>query len=111
MARVLGYICTGSYADGSAPIGKRVAARHGDTVDVTAAGIAVNGRPIPNTRTLRTDSDGRSLPHLTHGRYLVSTDEVWLLSTHSTRSFDSRYFGPVRSDLIVNRVRPVFVLH
>lgn len=110
LAREREYISAGSCADGNAPIGKRVAATAGDTVDVSSAGIAVNGRLMPNTQPLASDRDGRTLPRIAHGRYRVPVGEVWLLSTFSPRSFDSRYFGPVPLTHVVNRVRPVLTL-
>ena len=110
LAREREYISAGSCADGNAPIGKRVAATPGDTVDVTSAGIAVNGRLMPNTQPLARDRNGRALPGLARGRYVVSVGEVWLVSTFSARSFDSRYFGPLSSTHIVDRIRPVLTL-
>jgi conjugative transfer signal peptidase TraF len=110
LARSRGYISAGSCVDGNAPIGKVVAAVVGDTVEVTNTGLAVNGERLPNTRPLVNDHDGRALPHVAHGRYVVPADQIWLISTHSSRSFDSRYFGPLSSTQIVSRVRPVLTL-
>lgn len=105
-ARVRGYVPSGSCADGSAPIGKTVAASHGDTVDVAPNGIAVNGHGLLNSRPLGVDSQNRPLRPFAPGRYVVGQDEVWLVSSYSARSFDSRYFGPVKIARIVARVRP-----
>jgi len=110
-ARSRDYIGAGSCEDGNAPVGKVVAATTGDTVDLGPDGVVVNGHQLPNTRPLLDDERGRRLPHPTRGRYLVSSGQVWLLSTYSERSFDSRYFGPVPSGQIVNRVRAILLLH
>ena len=110
LARARDYITAGSCPDGNAPIGKVVAAMVSDTVDVTDAGLTVNGQRLPNTRPLFSDHHGRALPHVAHGRYVVPADRIWLVSTHSPRSFDSRYFGPVSSTWIVSRVQPVLTL-
>jgi len=107
LAREREYIPAGSCADGNAPVGKNVVAIPGDTVDVTPAGLAINGRRLPNTLPLRRDQNGRELPHIRIGRYIVPEHAIWLVSTYSPRSFDSRYFGAVPIEAIVARVRPV----
>ncbi|HTE45042.1 MAG TPA: conjugative transfer signal peptidase TraF, partial [Gemmatimonadaceae bacterium] len=109
-AKARGFIPRGSCTDGSAPIGKTVAAVAGDTIDVISSGIAVNGRALPNSRPLVRDSDNRPLPSLARGRYVAGTGTVWLVSSYSTRSFDSRYFGAVPVDHIIARIRPILQL-
>lgn len=106
-ARSRDYVRAGSCKDGNAPVGKVVAAAAGDTVDVTANGLIVNGERLSNTRALANDGRGRALPHIESGRYVVRTGQIWLVSSYSTRSFDSRYFGPVPIDRIVSTVRPI----
>lgn len=108
-ARSRGFVPSGACAGGTAPIGKPVAAIHGDTVDVSSTGITVNGRALAHSRALAVDSDNRSLQSVASGRYIVSEREVWLVSSFSPRSFDSRYFGPVHTKDIVGRVRPLLV--
>ncbi|MGH7620387.1 MAG: conjugative transfer signal peptidase TraF [Gemmatimonadaceae bacterium] len=109
-ARSRGFVPTGSCYDGSAPIGKTVAAVAGDTVDVTPAGIAVNGRLLPNSRALAVDSEQRPLRAFPFGRFLVWSAQVWLVSSYSARSFDSRYFGPVALNSIITGIRPLLVV-
>lgn len=111
VARSRGYISAGSCPDGNAPIGKRIAAVAGDTVVVAPSALSVNGRRLPNTRRLSTDHRGERLPHVPDGRYLVPLGQVWLVSTYSARSFDSRYFGPLPLGTVVNRVRPIITAH
>ncbi len=108
-ARSRGYVPSGSCEDGTAPVGKVVVALPGDTVDVSLRGVAVNGRVITNTAPLSMDSRGRQLPRLSTGRRLVAEQEVWVLSSYSKRSFDSRYFGSIASSSIVARVIPLLV--
>ena len=107
-ARARGYVPGGSCGDGSAPVGKLVAAVPGDTVAVTAAGIDVNGRHLQNTAPLRTDAKNRPLPAVRVDDYVVPAGELWLASTYSARSFDSRYFGGIPLTAVVARVRPLF---
>jgi conjugative transfer signal peptidase TraF len=102
-----GYRDPGVCSDGGAPLLKPVVARVGDVVDVSVAGIAVNGRLLPNTAPLRADTKGRPLTSWPSGRYTVQPGFVWLASSYSRRSFDSRYFGPVPISSIRDRVRPL----
>ena len=104
LARARGYLHHGSCADGSAPVGKAVAAISGDTVIVRPALIQVNGRAVPNSRALALDTRGRRLVAYPSGCYVVRPGDVWLLSPYSSGSFDSRYFGPVPVRLIVGRL-------
>jgi type IV secretory pathway protease TraF len=64
---------------------------------------------MPLTGPLRQDSDGRPLMRVPDGRYVVHRGEVWIVSTFSPRSWDSRYFGPVPTSAIVSALSPVWV--
>jgi conjugative transfer signal peptidase TraF len=108
-ARQRGYIPSGSCPGGTSPIGKPVVAIAGDTVDVDERGVAVNGTLLTNSRPLTRDSYGAELMILRTVNHIVSDDELWLVSSHSPRSFDSRYFGPVRRSDVRARLSPVLV--
>jgi conjugative transfer signal peptidase TraF len=97
----------GSCSDGAAPLLKPVAARPGDLVELSNAGISVNGRLLPQTAPLNRDTHGRPLNHWPFGMHIVAPDEVWVASTFNPRSFDSRYFGPIHIESIRDRVRPL----
>jgi conjugative transfer signal peptidase TraF len=86
---------------------KPVVARAGDVVTVSEQGIGVNGRVLPNTAPLRTDTHGRPLTAWPFGRYVVAADTVWVASSYNPRSFDSRYIGPVPTSGIRDYVRPL----
>lgn len=105
-AAARGFVPRGRCPDGRSPIGKTVAALPGDSVHVDTTGVSVNGHLIPNSRALPHDSRGRFLPQL-DGDYLVPPKQVWLVSSYSARSYDSRYFGGVPDSLLVERVRPI----
>ncbi len=109
-AAARGYIPRGRCAGGFAPLIKPVAAIAGDVVSVGADGVAVNGAPITGTAPLDRDSAGRPLQPLLPGRYAVATGEVWLVSAHIARSWDSRYFGAAATANILGLARPVWVL-
>jgi conjugative transfer signal peptidase TraF len=109
-ARSRGYVPNGRCPGSTAPIGKVVLAMAGDSVEVTAEGLLLNGRPVRNTRPLTFDAAGRSLRRFPDGTYIVAQDEVWLYSPYSTRSFDSRYFGPLQVSSIRSRVLPLWTV-
>lgn len=102
-----GYRSAGNCSDGAAPLLKPVIAKSGDIVEISARGIVVNGRLIPNTAPIAADSKGRPLSAWQEGRYVVQPDSVWVASSFHERSFDSRYFGPVSVHAIRDRVTPV----
>ena len=84
--------------DGYAPLLKPIAARAGDTVTVSEAGVAVNGKLLPNSKQYPKDGIGRPMPLVAFGTYSVLPGTVWVISSYNRFSFDSRYFGPVRLD-------------
>ena len=104
-----GYVPKGGVcAEGLVPIGKIAAALPGDTVGVAADGITVNGRPQLHSRSLQADMMGRQLPRLVGGSYVVRRGYIWLLAP-ADRSFDSRYWGPLRVENVLARVYPLWV--
>jgi conjugative transfer signal peptidase TraF len=105
-----GYIPPGNCPGGYEPLVKPIAATAGDTVAITAAGVVVNGKPVQGTAQLAQDSAGRPLRAFPAGTYQVAQGEVWLLSGHDARSFDSRYFGPVPAVNVQGAARPVWVV-
>jgi conjugative transfer signal peptidase TraF len=107
-ARARGYLTRGRCASGVEPLGKRVAARMGDTVAVTPDGVIINGRLIAHTTPLRVDSRGRPLPQLLGDRWILQSGELWLSATRHWRSFDSRYLGPVSIEDVVATVHPAW---
>jgi conjugative transfer signal peptidase TraF len=102
-----GYRSRGNCPDGAEPLAKPIAARPGDIVKLSATGMAVNSRLLPNTAPLVTDTAGRPLPHWPFGRYVVAPGAVWVASSYNSRSFDSRYFGPVEASEVREHVRPL----
>lgn len=108
-AAARGYLPAGICADGHAPLVKPVAAVAGDRVTVAPQGIFLDGRPIEHTAQLVRDSAGRPLRPVAPGVYPVMPGQVWLLSGHDPRSFDSRYFGPVPTANVQGVARPLWV--
>ena len=110
LATARGYREQGNCPDGGAPLMKPIAARCGDTVELSTRGITVNGKTLPNSAPLSIDTNRRPLEHWPFGTYTVRQD-VWVISSYNRRSFDSRYFGPVPTNSIRDRLRPVFTMH
>jgi conjugative transfer signal peptidase TraF len=110
LANARGYRQAGTCPDGGSPLMKPVVARAGDSVQVSARGILVNGKAIANSAPLLRDTAGRPLTSWPSGKYTVDLGTVWVVSDYHPRSFDSRYFGPVSEVLIRSRLRPLLVL-
>jgi conjugative transfer signal peptidase TraF len=104
-----GYRRPGNCPDGAAPLLKPIAARAGDIVAVSASGISVNGKLLPNSTASTRDSRGRPLTPWPVGVYNVQPNTIWLISTYRPGSFDSRYFGPVPTSLVRTRLRPFLI--
>jgi conjugative transfer signal peptidase TraF len=108
LAHDRGYVPRGGHcAGGLVPIGKVIVAVPGDIVRVTHEGLIVNGRPVPHSRALERDRNGRALPRLASGKYLVQPHRLWLVG-RSDLSFDSRYIGDGDAAHIVARVSPLW---
>jgi len=110
MAKARGYRQPGACPDGAAPLMKPVVARAGDSVQVSARGLSVNGKAIPNSAPMPKDTTGRKLTPWPYGTYRVEPGTVWVVSDYHPRSFDSRYFGPVLEALVRHHLRPLLVL-
>jgi conjugative transfer signal peptidase TraF len=77
------------------PLLKHLVGLPGDVVQVTPAGLLVNGHLQPNSGILTTDQAGKSIPSfLSSG--VIPQGKALVLSGYDPHSFDSRYFGLVR---------------
>jgi conjugative transfer signal peptidase TraF len=104
--RVAGFSCP----DRAVPLLKPVVAQAGDAVEVSAEGIAVNGHLLPKSSALAKDAAGRALTPWPNGHYEVESGFVWVASTYSNGSYDSRYIGPVEEWRIRGRLKPLWLL-
>lgn len=95
---------------GLAVIGKPVAGIPGDTVEVSPRGITVNGMALPNGFLRTQDSRGRALPHARLGTRVLGPGEFWLHSPYTPLSYDSRVFGPIYREQMVDRRVPILTL-
>ena len=95
--------------DGFSPLIKPVVAWPGDLVSVSAEGISVNGHLLKNSTPIERDSKGQQLRPFAAGEYRVGPKELWVVSSFSPRSFDSRYFGPIPLKSVRSWLRPLLV--
>ena len=105
-----GYRPRGSCPDGGAPFLKQVIAAPGDHVHFSGSGIAVNGILLPKTAPLSQDRAGRPLQPWAFGDFEVPHDEMWVASTYNHYSYDSRYYGPIRSRLVLYSLKRVLTV-
>jgi conjugative transfer signal peptidase TraF len=106
-ARERGYIGAGFCPGDHGYLMKRVVATGHDTVTVADEGVRVNGELLPWSAPRASDMAGRPLPHYRANDYVLSADEVLLMSDASATSFDSRYFGPVGRSQLRTAITPV----
>lgn len=101
------YISKGRKCFGADPLVKEVLAVPGDTVILAAEYVEVNAHrhilPIHST-----DSAGRMLTAYPRGMY-ARTCGYWLVGNNSEKSWDSRYFGPVKKEQIIAKLKPLLV--
>jgi len=103
------YLAPGPCADRTELLLKFVVAIAGDEVDVTPAGVAVNGYPLDLSVPAARDRSGRKLTPWPRGRYRLSAGQVWLYAANG-RSWDSRYWGPVPTDYVRASASPLLVV-
>jgi len=105
-----GYLGAGSCPDGVEPVLKAVVAIAGDLVEVTRAGVTVNGELLPHSAPLERDRGGRQLAAFPALTQRLRPGEIWLHSPFEDRSWDSRYFGPVPLECVATVVEPVMTI-
>lgn len=82
---------------------KQVAATEGDFVEISPAGVTINGKHLKNSR--------RQPLRLGHVEVPVHRElhkEVVLMSPHPL-SFDSRYFGIIPASAVLTSLAPLFL--
>jgi conjugative transfer signal peptidase TraF len=102
-----GYLSPGSCQNGSQPLLKKVVAKSGDTIILSADSIQINGKQLPCSATLNTDYHNRLIPSTLRGIYILKKQQLWLYGISSARSWDSRYIGVIDSSSVTNVVKPL----
>jgi conjugative transfer signal peptidase TraF len=109
MAKARHYLSGGWCASKLEVMFKPVAAVPGDVVEVDSRGVSVNGGLLLRSAPLAQDAAGRPLTAVPAGIYRVPPGYVWMISSYSPRSFDSRYFGPLPVAQLRGRVLPLWL--
>lgn len=109
LSRRRGYLASGPCAYGTELLLKAVVATSGDEVALSRAGIAVNQCLLPNSRPLSHDAAGRRLLSWPQEHVLLTQGQLWLYADN-VRSWDSRYWGPVRVADVVAKAVPVLTI-
>ena len=94
------------YLPANVPMIKRIAGTKGDVICAVGDAIFINGRLV--AERLVSDGLGRLLSRW-GGCDLLNGDEAFLLIEGVANSFDSRYFGPVRTRAIIAKLAPLWV--
>jgi conjugative transfer signal peptidase TraF len=102
-----GYLRTGSCPGDAEPVGKIIGALPGDTVQVERAWVSVDGVRFARSAVAERDSARRPLRHVPWGKYLVGAGQVWLFGFNDSRSWDSRYFGPIPRANVRGKLQPI----
>ena len=103
------YLRAGICPDGVEPLFKKVVGIAGDTIDVRANYVAINGTPLPHSATFLKDSDGHPLPSIVRGQQTLGAEELWLYGDKSLRSWDSRYYGAIDKRYVISVLKPIFL--
>lgn len=82
---------------------KKVVAAKDDIVEVGNA-IKVNGIEIQNSSVRNFDHIGKKL-YPCYGKYIVTKNNVWILSDYNDKSFDSRYFCEVPASNVIGKAK------
>ena len=86
---------------------KQIVAVEGDRISIGTSGVQINGRWLANSAPLPADRDGLPLPRLQLDDYTLRAGELLAMSTYNPRSFDGRYFGPIKRGDILSVVEPL----
>lgn len=99
------FMASRHYLGAGVPMLKHIAALPGQSVCRRRLQIRIDGRPVTSARLA--DSRGRPLPGW-RGCHRVTDDEVFLLNTTVSDSFDGRYFGAVPRSTVIGRAVPIW---
>ncbi|HLE83325.1 MAG TPA: S26 family signal peptidase [Thermoanaerobaculia bacterium] len=107
--RARGYLGVGACPGGVAALLKPVVATEGDVVAVDSRGVRVNGELLPRSAPLARDREGRPLAVAWTGPAPLPPGTVFVVSTFTERSWDSRYWGPLPVSSLRARAVPLLL--
>lgn len=105
-----GYIREGACPGGIEPMFKPIVGIAGDTVEIDAAGVRVAGTRLPaSSRPHAVDGTGAAMPAQPR-RQVIPPSTLFVVSTYSPWSYDSRYFGPIHRSQVTGAAHPVWLI-
>ncbi len=99
-----GYLFKGNCDTGIQPVIKPITAVEGDVVSIEDGSISINGEIRNEYKVHEVDSRGRILKKYWHDKQRLKKGEYWLMSDHIENSYDSRYFGAVSVEYVVEPI-------
>ncbi|WLT40231.1 conjugative transfer signal peptidase TraF (plasmid) [Synechocystis sp. B12] len=103
------YLRAGSCDSGIEPMFKTIVGLPGDLVELSAAGVRINGsEPMPNTAPRSADGNGKPLRQQP-AKQVVGAASFFVVSDYSPWSYDSRYFGPIDRASVLGAASPVWL--
>jgi conjugative transfer signal peptidase TraF len=106
-AKELGYLKNGFCPGGYIKMMKKIAAVPGDKIQI-ANYVYVNNVKQVNSQVFYEDSKGNKLPKINKS-FVLENDEYLLLSDYAIRSFDGRYFGPIKKNRIEKKMKAILI--
>lgn len=91
------------YLPSGIPVIKTIGAVGGDEVCWTASSAFLPDGTVLKLQS--TDSAGQPLPQYHSGCLVLPSETVFLVSTRTEASFDSRYIGPFHTSFVIGKVR------
>jgi type IV secretory pathway protease TraF len=91
------------------PVAQANRCTSGDTVTVSEAGIAINGKLLSEFKAIPQGCNRAAHASSPAGTYPVLPGTVWVISSYNRFSFDSRYFGPIHLDERVQYAKPFWL--
>ncbi|MBF0483296.1 MAG: signal peptidase I [Candidatus Omnitrophica bacterium] len=83
---------------------KKVYAVPGDVVERRDRKIFINGKVVEGLSIEQVDSKGRRLDLFYSERLVLGQGQYWMMSDYNPRSWDSRYFGVVEVDFVMQKI-------
>lgn len=99
-----GFFIKGHCDTGIQPIIKPIQAIEGDIVSIEEGEISINGQIVQGFKVHSKDSLGRPIKRFYQGEQKLKKGEFWLMSNYKDNSYDSRYFGAVPINYIVEPI-------
>lgn len=99
------YIKNNGYCEnGNIPLLKKIVGTPGDKISINK-NVSINGKELINSRIYKYDSQNRLIYQSNLPNFTIKEDEYFVMSDYNDRSFDSRYFGPIKKNTIIGTVK------